>query len=352
MLMSRLKEFRTIMNSIKSVWKKDKKAAIVMLIGVNGSAYRLPGTKMMMAEDAEMVGTISGGCLEGDIYGYAEKAIQDATPMLKTYDLSDNEIWSLGIGCKGSLEIFILPTKKDDAFWEETDRLLNKDEEFSFILEVPTGIRTLVTKDGEIIGDSEYLPSIVYESALQSLKSQKRAEVLKWEGRRFVVDAIRPSQRLIVAGAGKDAIPVVELAAKAGFSVTVLDPRSEFNRERYFPVATHLVELPENINSENVKGAWWVIMNHLQSRDEEALHLALQSNPKYIGVLGPVSRTQEMLLNIGEDLIIGEEIYSPVGLDIGAETMEEVAISIVSELMAVRSNREGKSLKGKVKIHV
>lgn len=350
--MSQLKEFRTILNSIKSVWEKDKKAAIVILIGVNGSAYRLPGTKMMMAEDAEMMGTISGGCLEGDIYGYAEKAIQDATPLLKNYDLSENEIWSLGIGCKGTLEILILPAKKEDPFWEITDKLLKEEEEFSFILEVPTGVKALVTKYGEIIGDSEDLPLIVYDRALKSLKSQKRAEVLMWEDRRFVIDAIRPSQKLIVAGAGKDAIPVVELAAKAGFSVTVLDPRSEFNRERYFPAAKHLVELPENIISENVNGAWWVIMNHLQSRDEEALHLALKSNPTYIGVLGPVSRTQEMLLNIGADLTIVENLYSPVGLDIGAETMEEVAISIVSELMAVRSNLEGKSLKGKVKIHV
>ncbi|MEH7249413.1 XdhC family protein [Neobacillus niacini] len=350
--MSQLKEFGMIMDSIKSVWKNDKKAAMVMLIGVNGSAYRMPGTKMMMAEDAEMKGTISGGCLEGDIYGYAEKAIQDGMPLIKNYDLSDNEIWSLGIGCKGSLEILILPAKKDDPFWGFADKLINEEEEFSMVLEVPTGIKSFVTKYGEIIGDTEYLPSIVYESALKSLKSQKRAEVLKWEGRRFVIDAIRPAQKLIVAGAGKDAIPVVELASKAGFTVTVLDPRSEFNNERYFPTAKHLVELPENIIPENVTDSWWVIMNHLQSRDEEALHLALQSNSKYIGVLGPVSRTQEMIANVGEDLMISKDIYSPIGLDIGAETMEEVAISIVSELMAVRANRDGKSLKGKMKIHV
>lgn len=350
--MSQIKEFRTIMNSMKKVWEKEKKAAIVMLIGVNGSAYRLPGTKMMMAEDAEMMGTISGGCLESDIYGYAEKALQEGTSMIKNYDLSESEIWSLGIGCKGSLEILILPTNKGEPFWEFTDKLLNEEEEFSFILEVPTGMKALVTKYGEIIGDGDHLPSIVYESALKGLKAQKRAEVLITEGRRFVVDVIRPSQKLIVAGAGKDAIPVVELAIKAGFSVTVLDPRSEFNKDCYFPKVKHLVEVPENINPEQVNGAWWVIMNHLQSRDEEALHLALKSNPKYIGVLGPVSRTQEMITNIGQGLMIGDDIYSPVGLDIGAETMEEVAISIVSELMAVRSNREGKSLKGKMKIHV
>ena len=177
-----------------------------------------------------------------------------------------------------------------------TDKLLYDEEEFSFIIEIQTGVKAIVTKYGDIIGDSEFLPSVVYESALKSLKSQKRAEIVTWEGRKFVVDAIRPSQKLIVVGAGKDAIPVVEFAAKAGFSVTVLDPRSEFNKERYFPGAHHLVELPENINPENVKNAWWVIMNHLQSRDEEALHLALKSNPKYIGVF------RTCIKNTGNDI--------------------------------------------------
>ena len=97
---------------------------------------------------------------------------------------------------------------------------------------------------------------------------------------------------------------------------------------------------------------WWVIMNHLQHRDESVLQLALDSNPKYIGVLGPVSRTKEMLENLRADSYVLDSIHSPVGLDIGAETMEEVAISIVSELLAVRNHRSGTSLKGKVKIHV
>ena len=350
--MSQLNEFRTILQSIKLVWERKKKPAIVMLIGVNGSAYRLPGTKMMMANDGEMMGTISGGCLESDLFSYVEKALKEERPMIKNYDLSENEIWSLGIGCKGSLEILILPVQEEDPFWRLTEKFINLEEEFSFILEVPTGVKAILTNKGEIVGDKEFLPSKVYEWALTCINSQRRAEIMDWEGRRFVIDVIRPSQKLIVAGAGKDAIPVVELAAKTGFSVTVLDPRSEFNNEHYFPAATHMVQHPENMNPADVGEAWWVIMNHLQNRDEAALRLALKSNPKYIGVLGPVSRTKEMLLNIGEELTVVDKIHSPVGLDVGAETMEEVAVSIVSELMMARSNRTGTSLKGKTKIHV
>ena len=351
MLVSRLYEFRDIFDSINAALEKGKKSVMVMLIGVKGSAYRLPGTKMMMTEDGEMQGTISGGCLESDIFAYAEQAMKENKPILKNYDLSENEIWGLGIGCKGSLEIFILPVKKEDLFWKAAESQLNKEEEFSFILGVPTGMKALVTKQGDIIGDHEILPLQVYQNALGSLGSQSRAELLEVEGHRFVIDVIRPSHKLMVAGAGKDAIPVVELAIKAGFSVTVLDPRSEFNNERYFPKAVHLVKAPEDINPIDVSDSWWVIMNHLQIRDESALQLALKSNPKYVGVLGPVSRTKEMLENIGADKKVLETIHSPIGLDIGAETMEEVAISIVSELMAVRTNRIGKSLNGKVKIH-
>lgn len=350
--MSRLVEFKNVIDSVKSAWERNVQPALVMLIGVNGSAYRLPGTKMMMAENGDMYGSISGGCLESDIFGWAEQAMQQKTPLVKNYDLSENEIWSLGIGCKGSLEIFILPVQENDSFWKLTDELLNEGEGFSIILEVPTGIKTLMNKDGYVLGDKEGLPRGVYERIMDVMKKQRRAEVMEWQGRRYVLDVIKPSERLIVAGAGKDAIPVADFAAKAGFSVTILDPRSEFNNERFFPNATHLVLDAEDLESTKLEDTWWVIMNHLQKRDEAVLKLALQSKPKYIGVLGPVSRTEEMIENIGVEPSTIDSLYSPVGLDIGAETMDEVAMSIVSELIMVRSQRSGQSLKGKLKIHV
>ena len=304
MLLSRLEEFRDIVTSIHNVWERGKRVAIVMLIGVNGSAYRLPGTKMLMAEDMEMVGTISGGCLEGDIFAYAEKAIKEGTPILKNYDLDENEIWGLGIGCKGSLEIFILPIHENESFWESTKRQIQREEEFCLITEIPSGIKALVSKNGDIISDVKELPSYVHEKGCARINSQTRAEIIEYSGKRYVLDVIRPPQKLVVAGAGKDAIPVVDLAVKAGFQVTVLDPRADFNKKRYFPNAQHLVkDLQRNLVPNDIDDRWWVIMNHLQHRDESALQLALRSHPKYIGVLGPVSRTQEMLGNIGADLV-------------------------------------------------
>ncbi|EGL81731.1 hypothetical protein CathTA2_2917 [Caldalkalibacillus thermarum TA2.A1] len=129
-----------------------------------------------------------------------------------------------------------------------------------------------------------------------------------------------------------------------------LDPRKEFNGARRFPQAEHLVIEPDEADPAQLEGKWWLIMNHFQMRDEAALRLALQARPKFIGVLGPLSRTRDMLQNIGAEMNSGP-IRAPIGLDVGAETIEEVAVSIVSELLAARSGRPGKPLHGKEKIH-
>ncbi|MFD6438573.1 XdhC family protein [Peribacillus sp. NPDC060186] len=348
--MSRLLEFKDVLKNIKLAWDRNAQAAIVMQISVKGSAYRLPGTKMMMASDGQMFGTISGGCLENDLFGWAEKAMNMKTPLTHKYDLSENEIWGLGIGCKGVLEMLILPINPNDVFWKKTDDIIQKGQAFSCVLEIPTGRRLLIEKEGKVIGDLDNFPCEVVGKARNSMDTQTRAEIMSYDGSRFLIDAVKPAEKLIVAGAGRDAIPVADLAAKAGFSVTVLDSRVEFNNPRLFPSVIHLIKNPEEINSKNVMDSWWVIMNHYQEIDEKALQLALTSNPRYIGVLGPIARTKEMLINIGQTFSDGP-IHSPLGLDLGAETMEEVALSIVAELMAVKNRRNPIPLHGKTKIH-
>lgn len=348
--MSRLQELKDVLENIKSAWERHEKAAMVMQIGVKGSAYRLPGAKMMMATDGHMFGTISGGCLESDLYGWAEKAMETNTCVTHQYDLSENEIWGLGIGCKGKLDISILPIEPDDEFWMMTNQIIQKGQKFTMILDVSSGKGLIVDKHGNLIGNHGSVPSEVVEKARMVMDTQTRAELMNLEGKRYLIDAIKPSEHLIIAGAGRDAVPVVELAAKAGFSVTVLDSRKDFNNDRLFPLACNLQKCPDEIDPSEFTGSWWVVMNHIQSLDEKTLQVALKSDPRYIGVLGPISRTTEMLDAIGEDFNSGP-IHSPIGLDIGAETMEEVALSIVSELMSVKNGRIPAPLHGKVKIH-
>ncbi|MED4906670.1 XdhC family protein [Brevibacillus centrosporus] len=348
--MSRLQEFREVINQIRMAWQEGHKAALLMLMNVQGSAYRLPGTKVMMAEDGRIFGTISGGCLESDLFGWAEKAMQSGEPRLQRYDLSESEVWSLGIGCKGSLTIGILPVNPQDRFWLQVDEALQREQSVSLIIEIINGSRALLTENEMVAREGDLLPEEVLRHARQRFDRQTRAEVFVFEGRRFYIDVVKPNERLVVAGAGLDARPVVEMAARMGFSVTVLDPRSGFNTPEAFPAARHIVQSATEVDPSELSDSWWVIMNHHLERDQASLNLALRSDPKFIGVLGPLTRTEEMLVQIDRKLSSGP-IHAPIGLDLGAETMDEVAMSIVSQLKAERNSRQALPLHGKSKIH-
>ncbi|GAB7387435.1 XdhC family protein [Bacillaceae bacterium] len=348
--MSRIDEARELFARIERAWSDGERTALLTITQVQGSAYRLPGAKMMMTEKGKMLGTLSGGCLESDLFGWAEKAIEAGEPRLVNYDLSESELWSLGIGCKGTLEVAIIPIRSEDPFWQSVREAVAQDRVISLAIELPSGIRVVFDGTNPIAGDIDKLPEPVAQQLTNRVWNRTRAEVAIVDNRRFYIDTMRPNERLIICGAGHDAVPVAALAAKCGFRVTVLDPRKEFNGDKRFPTAEHLIIEPSQADPAQLKESWWLIMNHLQLRDEAALHLALQADPKFIGVLGPLSRTREMLSNIGADMNSGP-IRAPIGLDLGAETIDEVAVSIVSELLAARSARSGEPLHGRDKIH-
>ncbi|MCL4318960.1 MAG: XdhC family protein [Firmicutes bacterium] len=168
--------------------------------------------------------------------------------------------------------------------------------------------------------------------------------------RGFLVGYYEAPSRLVIAGAGHDAEPVARLANQVGFQVMIMDRRRLVNNDHHFPHTSHCLTPLSEIDADTVQGAYWVIMNHHQHRDEEALALAARSRPQFVGVLGPVTRTLEMLTNMNvmsQDLTL----HMPVGLDVGGETPEEVAVSIVGELMAWRKGVTGGSLHGRTHVH-
>ena len=343
--MSRLHEFKELFQHITSAWERGEQAVLVVLADVKGSAYRLPGTKMVMISDGRMFGTISGGCLESDLFEWAKQVFSTKKMMIHQYDLSDNEIWSLGIGCKGNLRFLFLPIFPHDQFWIHVQNLLFREQAFTLVIDLNTGKMSLIEENGTLCGNE--VPVSVLTHAGLTASRQTRAEIFE---NHYYIDAVKRSERLIIAGAGRDAVPVADLAGRAGFAVTILDARSHLNSEQSFPHAEHLVREPEDIESSQLTDSWWVIMNHHQMKDEASLKLAIESKPRYIGVLGPIYRTNEILANIGYSIDSGP-IHSPIGLDIGAENSDEVAISIVSEIMSVRAGRVPRLLHGKLKIH-
>ena len=349
--LSRLQEFQELFRHIEPAWENNEETVLVILADAKGSAYRLPGTKMLMTSGGTMVGTISGGCLESDLFEWAQKVFESKEIMTLQYDLSETEIWSLGIGCKGKLEFIFLPILPQNLLFRKISGLLSLNLPFTLIIDMKGGEMNIIETENIDVSVKGIFPEDIIEHAASVKHKQTRAEIVTSDNSRYYIDIVKPGERLIVAGAGKDAIPVVELANKAGFLVTVLDTRTHFNNEQYFFNATHITEDLENIAKEELVNCWWIIMHHHQEKDEASLKFAIEQSPKYVGVLGPTYRTNEMLENIGYT-IDSAPIHSPVGLDLGAESSEEVAISIISEIMSLRAGRSQIHLHGKVKIHV
>ena len=236
--------------------------------------------------------------------------MQEGEPRIVNYDLSENELWSLGIGCKGTWKSPFSPFVPKTHFGNLCGRPSPKTVPSHSLSNCLPVLVPSLTGQARFPVRLTTCQKPSYSSLTSRVWSRTRAEVAMVDGRRFYIDTMRPSERLILCGAGHDAVPVAALAAKCGFRVTVLDPRKEFNGPKRFPTTEHLVVEPDQADPAQLKESWWLIMNHLQVRDEAALHLALQAQPKFIGVLGPLSRTREMLNNIGADMDSGP-IHAP-----------------------------------------
>ncbi|WP_053959420.1 XdhC family protein [Sulfobacillus thermosulfidooxidans] len=339
--MSSIKEARNLWQLVKDAELSGHEVVLATLVTVNGSAYRRPGAKMVMREDGRMQGTLSGGCLEGDLFLHAQRVMKTHEPCLQHYDLTEDDMWGLGIGCKGSVDVWLEPISSSDPFWTAFNECLHGEEPVIWGAELPIGRRFLfshATECGEV-------PS--WAAAFLASSENKRDSGF-FNG--FWWDIMKPPAQLIIAGAGHDAEPVARLAHQVGFSVMIMDSRPHINNDHHFPHTTHCLTPIAQIKPATLMGAYWVIMNHHQRRDEEAVALAAASHPQFIGVLGPLERTLEMLTNVG---LSSQQLplHAPVGLDVGGETPEEVAVSIVGELMACRKGTKGGTLHGRKHVH-
>lgn len=342
---SSIREAQQIFDAIFQAENNGHQSCLLMITQVKGSAYRRPGAKMMMADDGRMVGTLSGGCLEGDLYHWAEGAMKTQIPEIHHYDLVEDDMWGLGIGCKGEIDVLVEPITSHRAFWKGFAAALQDESPIVLSLDLPVGDRFYqIPGQNRVSLTSASQP----RRAIPSLRPQ--GQTLCHE--RVLWDYLVPPAKFVVAGAGHDAKPVAELAHRAGFEVCILDRRPLFNNAREFPWASYWVLDERNFPPpHNWQGAFWVIMNHHQARDEAALQLAIKNHAQYIGVLGPLSRTEEMRKNLHLSGDADLPVYAPVGLDLGAERPEEVALSIVSELMMVRQQASGGHLTGRHVIH-
>lgn len=341
---------------------------LATVVHVEGSSYRRPGARMLVDEEGKITGAISGGCLEGDALRKALMALHQQQIKLVSYNSMDEDDVAFGIqlGCNGIVHILFEPIEPNDAnnpvaclqqaIQERKEAVLVT----LFSLQAPNGRQPgtcyLLTESNTVRrAMPAALETVIAASAQQVLQTKTSlfADNIHQQALSAFIEYVSPAIALHIIGAGNDAMPLVHIAKQLGWQVSVFDGRNNLVTKYRFPSADHLVVgKPEQIIHHISKDEWSVVvmMTHNYNYDLALLPLLLQHSLRYIGMLGPKRRMERLLNELAQQgctLTEGQQqhLYGPVGLDIGAETSEEIALSVLAEIKAVFSSRNGYSLR-------
>ena len=349
-------ETRAVLDRLAQLHRAGRRAALATVVRVRGSAYRHEGAKLLVAEDGSTVGNVSGGCLEQDVREVALQVLGSGTPELKSYCSSSDEIaaWDLGVGCEGQVDVLVEPVLEERA--RERELLEGRE---AFVVATTVGMRDagcgmrLVATTDAIDGSlgSPELNAVVTEQA-RALLGSEQSGLYEIAGRTLFLDVFLPPPELVICGAGDDARPLARFAADIGFRVVIVDRRAAYLTAERFPTAAALVESrPEELLQRLSldAGCYAVVMTHHFADDQGYLRALVGTPVPYVGMLGPRQRTERMLQILGAAAALGERdaarIYGPVGLDVGTDGAEQVALSVIAEILAVRSGRRAESLR-------
>jgi xanthine dehydrogenase accessory factor len=334
-----MKELREIVAALEAGAGAGGTAVLVTLVKLAGSAYSGPGARMLVLPDGTIAGTFGAGCFEQDLVGHAAQVRAAGAPAVVSYDLTvdDDKPWGLGMGCRGKLDLLLEPV-----------RMGTTPETLTFLLDaararkaaavatvfrtgndptVALGARLLVRADGVSGGDFGSGP---LRTAAKAAAREFLTTPVAGGDAELLIELVAPPIALIAGGAGRDTAPLARLGDELGWDVRVLGKD----------------EMPAAPDTRTAA----VIMSHNLERDTALLAALLPTPCRYVGVLGSQARTGEILAELGRR---GQaptprqlaKLYSPAGLDVGAETPGEVALSIVAEIQAVFAGRRGGALR-------
>lgn len=344
-----------IYEGLKRCLEKKERAVIATIIGVEGSAYRREGAACLIREDGTVIGTVSAGCVEGDLFEHAKSVLETGIARQQHYDFrpEGDLLWGLGLGCNGALQVLLQPFDPvhDPAC---ADKLFHMYEtKVSCRKACMVGIVIESDDPAKLPVGSPYIFEQEYQETLYFLGGSNGFTQLEIEGVSVTMylENVRPRPRLVVCGAGPDAIPLVQGAKALGWHVTLVDHRKEAISRDAFSAADEL----QLINRDDYDklsipdDAHVVVMTHNYLLDAMLVKALLPTSIPYLGVLGPRRRTDRILEesgmeNDGSHPDMLSKLHAPIGLDIGADSPQEIALSILAELTCKRNQRTGQSL--------
>jgi xanthine dehydrogenase accessory factor len=354
-----VKELKTILATFNNVDFSQRKAALATVVNVRGSSYRSPGARMLITDDGKWVGSISGGCLEGDALRKARQVMTAKKAITITYDTREesNQNLGIGLGCNGVIDVLIEPVDNGDETISLIQKIVTQNEPVALATRIRgefAGEKFLL--DHHLQPQSEFSDSRLNPVVLQELTAvfnHKRSETKIIQGEEILFELIQPAISLIIFGGGFDARPVSTLAKSLGWDVQVTDECVSHIAPVFFPTADKLSLCQrEFIDRDFIVTPYTacILMSHNYEYDRDVLRKLLKTPTPYIGILGPRKRFDKMLQEFeAQHIALSAEdfqrIHSPIGLDIGAETPDEIALSILAEIQSKFANRSGGFLK-------
>ncbi len=331
-----MQEIKAIISKYDELKLSGQRLALAIVVNVEQSSYRRSGARMLISENGQWVGGISGGCLEGDTLKKAQYSIHKGKPVKVTYDTRDgdpNEI-GIGLGCNGLIDVLITPIINDvDNPVESLRRVLQRRKPSIIITDLESGLSKDYTED--TVGAK------LLKGSIEEVITARKSKLIN----NSFVEFIPPAISLYVYGKNYDVVPLAEIVKSIGWQITLVTHPSKVNHTLRNRVDQVIDCRNTEIDFDDYSVA--LLMSHDYKTDLDNLERLQKHALRYIGLLGPKKRKVKMLndLKVNGVALRTDNIYGPMGLDTGATSPEEIAISIIAEIRACFENRDGNHLR-------
>ena len=338
-----------ILSEIQQWVKEDRNFALATVIKTWRSAPRMEGSVMAISENKDILGSVSGGCVEGSVIKEAMEVIETGIPKRLSFGVTNEDAWTVGLSCGGQIEVLVerftgnAATGNGVAIWQALQNAIGTNQ--GSVLLQKLGINhsdhLLIYSDGSTVGTT---PNSEWITAAQTTYQQHKNQILSIGNQEFFATVFPAKDRLLIIGAAHISADLVDLAHQFNFETTVIDPRGIFTTKMHFktpPTAIHekwpeevLVDFPLDGDT------YAVVLTHDPKIDDQALHILLRSKVAYIGALGSRKTHAKRVARLTEAGFSEEEIgkiHGPVGVSINARRPKEIALSIIAELVQIKN---------------
>jgi xanthine dehydrogenase accessory factor len=341
---------RDILPDVETWLAQGKSVAIATVIQTWGSSPRQEGARMAITPDGGISGSVSGGCVEGAVFEAAVESLNTGRPQLLHFGVADESAWDVGLACGGSIEIFVKPL--DAEFFKTLRSVLDEEIPAALVTLIrgpdeKVGREILIHGNGEVIASSVDIPAAkIADLSTNSLAEGTTQRILLEDGIEIFIETLLPPPTLVAVGGVHITIALMELAKTLGYRTIVVDPRKAFGSGQRFPHVDRLIQSWPDEAFQQIpitSNTAVAMLTHDPKLDDPALKIALASPAFYVGALGSRLTQNKRRQRLLEDGLTEEQldrIHGPIGIDIQARTPEEIALSILSEIVAARNKAE------------